>query len=156
MYGVCVCDFMRAWDPIQSRLGVCMQWGAHAQVGRFATGGDVSGLLGWGLFWAFFFFFLPGDLLHSNLVQSAKRGNRKRQSRSKAAQGLVERTGANDWVKTRARRRERVSERVSETRAWLERLESRGQRMTGLVHCKSNWGTVEAEITAEKGSKPSE
>jgi hypothetical protein len=56
MYGVCVCDFMRAWDPIQSRLGVCMQWGAHAQVGRFATGGDVSGLLGWGLFWAFFFF----------------------------------------------------------------------------------------------------
>lgn len=39
MYGVCVCDFMRAWDPIQSRLGVCMQWGAHAQVGRFATGG---------------------------------------------------------------------------------------------------------------------
>lgn len=28
--------------------------------------------------------------------------------------------------------------------------------MTGLVHSKSNWENREAEITAEKGSKPSD
>lgn len=43
--------------------------------------------------------------------------------------------------------------RVSETRARLERL-NQGAKNDGP--CPQQWGTVKAEITAEKGSKPSE
>lgn len=59
----------------------------RARVRReFATGG--SGLLGWGLFGRVFFFFFSGDYIKI-LYNQQKRGNRKRQSRSKAAKGLV-------------------------------------------------------------------
>lgn len=96
MYGVCVCDFMRAWDPIQSRLGVCMQWGAHAQVGSFATGG-MGAVLG----------FCSRVVCYIKILYNQQK---KKQSETTVAKqsgpksGV--RTGANDWVKTRARRRE--------------------------------------------------
>lgn len=69
-----------AWDPIQSRLGVCMQWGAHACVGSLPQGDLVcwdGGCLG-----GFFFFFSRAITLKSCTINRKEAiGNDSREAK---------------------------------------------------------------------------